>query len=91
MKGIVKMLNVPKVIQIRKIAMHGIKLSFNRELQEMFVGLRCPLAAQNRCTFDGKICIKKARVEDVAKAVNITRKFEAVPNVDRNAVRYMRY
>ena len=90
-QGIVKSLNVAKVIQIRKIAMHGIKLAFDRELQVMFVGLRCALAAQSRCTFDGKICIKKARFEDVLKAVKITRKFEAVPNVTRKAIRFIQY
>ena len=91
-QGIVKMLNDTEAIQtrkIRKIAMTGIKLSFNSKLQEMFVGLGCSLAEENRCTFNGKIYLKKARIKDVADKVNITRKFETVQNFDRNAVRYI--
>ena len=87
-QGIVKKLNDKKVFQTRRIEMTGIKLSFDSKLQEMYVGLGCTLKAQNHCTFNGKIYLKKARVRDVADEVNITRKFEAVQNVDRNAVRY---
>ena len=63
-QGVVRTLNNPKVISIRKVAMTGKKLTFNQKLQEMQVGLSCSLAAQNRCTFDGKINVKKAKVRD---------------------------
>ena len=86
-QGIVKMLNNPKVIGIRKVAMTGKKLTFNQKLQEMQVGLSCSLAVQNRCTFDGKINVKKAKVFEVARQVQITKKFESVKNVTRNVVR----
>ena len=88
-QGIVKMLNNSKMTQIRKVAMTGKKLTFNQKLQEMQVGLSCSLAAQNRCTFDGKINVQKARVFDVARQVQITKKFESVKNVTRNAVKNM--
>ena len=86
-QGIVKTLNNPKVISIRKVAMTGKKLTFNQKLQEMQVGLSCSLVAQNRCTFDGKINVKKAKVFEVARQVQITKKFESVKNVTRNAVK----
>ena len=86
-QGIVKMLNSSKVIQIRKVAMTGKKLTFNQKLQEMQVGLSCSLAAQNRCTFDGKINVKRTLVYEVARQVQVTKKFESVKNVTRNAVR----
>ena len=85
------MLRTTEVIKVQKIAMTGTKFSFNGKLQEMYVGMGCSLAAANRCTFDGKIFLKKDRVRDVANHVKIKRKFEAVRNVTRNAVRYMRY
>ena len=88
-QGIVKMLNDTKIVKIRKIAMTGNKLKYNQKLLQMSVGLGCSLAAQNHCTFNGKISLKKVRVKDIADEVNITRKFEAVQNVDRNAVRYI--
>ena len=85
--GIVKMVENPNVRV--KVEMTGMKLSFNQKLNEMIVGLGCTFAAQNRCTFDGKINIKKNRVFEVARQVQIRKKFEAVRNVARNAVRYM--
>lgn len=86
-QGIVKMLNSSKVTQIRKVAMTGKKLTFNQKLQEMQVGLSCSLAAQNRCTFDGKINVQRKLVYEVARQVQVTKKFESVKNVTRNAVR----
>ena len=88
-QGVVRTLNNPKVISIRKVAMTGKKLTFNQKLQEMQVGLSCSLAAQNRCSFDGKINVKKAKVFEVARQVQITKKFESVKNVTRNAVKNM--
>ena len=85
------MLRTTEVIKVQKIAMTGTKFSFNGKLQEMYVGMGCSLAAANRCTFDGKIFLKKDRIRDVANQIKITRKYEAVRNVSRNAVKYMRY
>lgn len=89
-QGIVKMVNNQNVnnqkIQIRKLAMTGKKLTFNQKLQEMQVGLSCSLATQNHCTFDGKINVKKARVFEVARQVQLTKKFESVQNVTSNAL-----
>ena len=88
-QGIVRITN--KVPQIRKIVMKGTKLTFDTKLQKMIVELDCPLAAQNRCTFYGKINIKKAKAFEVARQVQISKKFETVKNVTRKAVRFMQY
>ena len=60
---------------------NGKILSCNQKLQEIYVGLGCSVAAANRCTFEGKILLKKDRVSDVVKHVQITRKFEAFSEV----------
>ena len=88
-QGIVRVTN--KVPQIRKIVMKGTKLTFDPKLQEMIVELDCPLAAQNRCSFYGKINIKKAKVLEVATQIRTTQRFEAIRNVTRNAVRYKQH
>ena len=44
------------------------------------------MAAQNNCSFDGRIQVHKDRVFEVAREVQLTKKFESVKNVTRNAV-----
>ena len=73
----------------RKVTMTAMRLTFDKPLIEMTVGLRCSLSAQNRCTFDGKINIKKAKVFAVARQVRIRKNFETVENNTRNAVGYI--
>ena len=75
----------------RKVTMTAMRLTFDKPLIEMTVGLRCSLSAQNRCTFDGKINIKKAKVLEVATQIRTTQRFEAIRNVTRNAVRYKQH
>ena len=67
----------------RKVTMTAMRLTFDKPLIEMTVGLRCSLSAQNRCTFDGKINIKKAKVFEVARQVQISK------NNTRNVVEYI--
>ena len=88
-QGIVKMVKNPNVRV--KVKMTGRKLSYNQKLSEMAVGLGCTFEAKNRCTFNGKINIKKNKVYEVARQVQITKKFEMVKNVTRNAVRYIKH
>lgn len=85
-QGIVRLMSNPKVIQVRRVSMTGKKLTFNQKLREMQVGLSCALVAQNNCTFDGRINVKQDRVFDVARQVQVHKKFESVQNVTRNVV-----
>ena len=85
-QGIVKLINNPNN---PKVTMTGKSLYFNQKSCEMNVRLKCSLAAENRCTFEGKINIKDADVFQVVRQIQITKRFESVKNVTRNAVRYM--
>ena len=90
-QGIVKVLNNKKVSQIQKIAMTGKRMTLNQKLVELYILLDCSLATAKGCTFEGKIHIKKAKASEVARQIQIEKKFETVPNVTRIAVRFMQY
>ena len=89
-QGIVKMLqDNKKLSQIQKTAMTAKSLMFNLKLVELCLSLDCSLTTEKGCTFGGKIHIKKAKVFEVAKQVQIEKKFESVSNITRIAVRFM--
>ena len=91
-QGIVKMVqDNKKEIHVRKIAMTGKRLTLNQKLAEMCIELDCSLTTAKSCTFEGKIHIKEAKVFEVARQVQISKKFETVKNVTRKAVRFMQY